>query len=91
MPIIKDRYGNDFNTEYKFSVQLCFSCPSINGRDRPKYWTNWSKYKTLESCLQGLRDLKIAYGNSKSWMSTDGGKTKHKCIYHFRPIHYYPA
>lgn len=71
---------------YEYQIKFSFRCPTLG--QEPKYWTNWKKYKTMESALQALSDLKKV--NARSYFSIYKGKIKHPQFFVFKIYHYYP-
>lgn len=89
MPLVTDKYNRRVQLLKRYAIEYKIEYPTMKEYSPRPFCFSWSKYYTMESCLQGLKDLKenhkLGYGSS----SLDGGKTWHKAYIHFRPIHLY--
>ena len=87
MAILKDKYGNWCNTDYKFAIQCCPFYPNKDTGFR--CWFKRGRYKTEQALLQALNQLKENEKNctNRCKMSPDGGKTWHEAHWLFKPVH----
>lgn len=80
MPLVKDKYGKTWNLKYKYAVQLGRHYKFKGKVYWSTFYNSWNTYKSIESCLQGLKDLKQAHG--------DYFTNNFNPPLIFRPIHY---
>lgn len=85
--IVRDKNGNECNTEYVFAVEWCPYEPDNDSGFRN--WYRRGKYKTMRAQLQALEQFRKDEAECKNRIrvSHNGGKTWYETHWLFRPVH----